>query len=764
MRSDELVNLPAQELEALSGFMLAGGTLGVVMTRPEDLVNDLLIAFVGGQVSETLVQPETLKEVVLRALPSTSTSAPTGIKAPPTASAPTPEVKSVLKGYEGGNLRHTAYGASAAYGLGEIHVLAFDPQTKPGVDSPWVHVRVVDMLRRANERTSAVLFRHGDQHTVATEVRQRLDPNESSRWAIVVTALLLCLYSVVAGPVNFTIWRNRHRPLQALIWLPIASAVTFGTVVAIGVGAKGCSGRSRHLTMVEVGAGMKRGTARKWRGFFVPTARELTVRTGSASSVLGVEMMDHGEEVTDTLRVDRGGLRIENLALRPWETLVVREDGYSDLGGGISLMYVGEKELKVKNKTGRRLRGLVLSNPLGGSALSAQARRQRVRLIEEVPIHIACHPRCRWCGRLAAARLQHVQHRVEARGGLQRSHPVVGSGERLHRRQEELVPHRCAGAARPARRGRWRRARHRSHSGLGPRAGAGGWIRRDLMGLDIDHGYPAIRARHLWHRYGNKDVLRDVTFDVYPGEIFGFIGPNGAGKTTTIRIMATLLEPMAGRVEIDGIDVTMEPEAVRKLIGYMQITRASTTASRVREYLEFFADAYRIPSLGVVDAVLELTDIGMLQDQLVVTLSKGQKQRLQLARILLHDPKVLILDEPASDLDPRARIEIRDLLFDLQSLGKTILLSSHILSELSDVCTSNRYHRTWAHRGVRPHRGDLGPALGSNKRRWRWASRLPRSNPRLRIGRRRQAKRVPVRRRLSRLSNLHRCVWRSGTV
>jgi ABC-2 type transport system ATP-binding protein len=132
----------------------------------------------------------------------------------------------------------------------------------------------------------------------------------------------------------------------------------------------------------------------------------------------------------------------------------------------------------------------------------------------------------------------------------------------------------------------------------------------------------------------------------------------------------------------------MEPEAVRKLIGYMPDHAGVYDRITVREYLEFFADAYRIPSLGVVDAVLELTDVGSLQDHLVATLSKGQKQRLQLARTLLHDPKVLILDEPASDLDPRARIEIRDLLFDLQSLGKTIILSSHILSELSDVCTS----------------------------------------------------------------------------
>jgi len=199
---------------------------------------------------------------------------------------------------------------------------------------------------------------------------------------------------------------------------------------------------------------------------------------------------------------------------------------------------------------------------------------------------------------------------------------------------------------------------------------------------------PMMRVRHLWHRFGNRDVLRDVTFDVGAGEIFGFIGPNGAGKTTTIRVMATLLEPMAGRVEIDGIDVTIDPEAVRKMIGYMPDHAGVYDRITVREYLEFFADAFQVPAMSVVDAVLELTDLGKLQDRLVAEMSKGMKQRLQLARILLHDPKVLILDEPASDLDPRARIEIRDLLLELRGLGKTIFLSSHILTELSDVCTS----------------------------------------------------------------------------
>jgi len=199
---------------------------------------------------------------------------------------------------------------------------------------------------------------------------------------------------------------------------------------------------------------------------------------------------------------------------------------------------------------------------------------------------------------------------------------------------------------------------------------------------------PAIRVRHLWHRFGNVDVLRDVSFEVGQGEIFGFIGPNGAGKTTTIRVMATLLEPLSGRVEVDGIDVALEPERVRRVIGYMPDHAGVYERITIREFLEFFADAYAVPDRSVVSTVIELTELGKLQDRLVADLSKGMKQRLQIARILLHDPKVLVLDEPASDLDPRARIEVRDLLLELRDLGKTIFLSSHILTELSDVCTS----------------------------------------------------------------------------
>lgn len=211
--------------------------------------------------------------------------------------------------------------------------------------------------------------------------------------------------------------------------------------------------------------------------------------------------------------------------------------------------------------------------------------------------------------------------------------------------------------------------------------------------MAVDAGTaPRVVASGLTKDFGSLRAVDNLSFTVEHGSITGFLGPNGAGKTTTIRVMATLLEPMAGKVEIDGWDVTIDPQAVRKVIGYMPDHAGVYERVTVREYLEFFADAYQVPTAGttyaVVDAVMELTDLTKLRDKLVATMSKGMKQRLQLARTLLHDPKVLILDEPASDLDPRARIEIRDLLVELRAMGKTIFLSSHILTELADVCTS----------------------------------------------------------------------------
>jgi ABC-2 type transport system ATP-binding protein len=199
----------------------------------------------------------------------------------------------------------------------------------------------------------------------------------------------------------------------------------------------------------------------------------------------------------------------------------------------------------------------------------------------------------------------------------------------------------------------------------------------------------AIECEGLVHSFGSQPVLRGVTFQVPKGSIYGFIGPNGAGKTTTLRILATLLDPTSGTARIAGHDVTTHPELVRHVLGYMPDGPGVTERVTVGEYLDFFASAHGMHGedrVRRVNRVLDLTEIGTLRAIHVTTLSKGQKQRLLLARTLLHDPEVLLLDEPASDLDPRARIELRTLLGALGRMGKTVLLSSHILTELAELC------------------------------------------------------------------------------
>ncbi len=198
-----------------------------------------------------------------------------------------------------------------------------------------------------------------------------------------------------------------------------------------------------------------------------------------------------------------------------------------------------------------------------------------------------------------------------------------------------------------------------------------------------------IRTEGLTKRYGAHDALQGIDLHVEEGDLFGFIGPNGAGKTTTIRILTTLLEPTSGEASVGGHSVWTEKEKIRAMLGYMPDDFGVYRDMTVSEYLHFFAAAYGIPPRGrksLVGGLLELVDLTVKEHALVDTLSRGMQQRLGLARTLVHDPKVLVLDEPASGLDPRARIEIREILRELRSMGKTILVSSHILSELAEVC------------------------------------------------------------------------------
>ena len=198
-----------------------------------------------------------------------------------------------------------------------------------------------------------------------------------------------------------------------------------------------------------------------------------------------------------------------------------------------------------------------------------------------------------------------------------------------------------------------------------------------------------IETKKLCKNFGDLVAVDNLDLHINAGDIFGFIGPTGAGKTTTMRILVTLLEPTRGEAFIDGLNVARQGKDVRRRVGYMPDFMGVYDDLKVFEYLEFFAAAFGIEYRkreAIVDGVLELTDLVSKRNAPVDSLSRGMQQRLGLARVLIHDPKVLILDEPASGLDPRARIEIRELLRELKRMGKTIMISSHILSELEEIC------------------------------------------------------------------------------
>ncbi|XZE18549.1 ABC transporter ATP-binding protein [Pirellulaceae bacterium SH449] len=198
-----------------------------------------------------------------------------------------------------------------------------------------------------------------------------------------------------------------------------------------------------------------------------------------------------------------------------------------------------------------------------------------------------------------------------------------------------------------------------------------------------------IKTSQLTKKYDDMYAIRDIDLDLGQGDLFGFIGPNGAGKTTTMRIIATLLTPTFGEAYVCGHSIYTHPKEIRRLVGYMPDFFGVYDDMTVIEYLEFFAAAYRIDARARrkrCDEMLEIVDLEFKRDAYANTLSRGQTQRLGLARVLLHDPAVLLLDEPLSGLDPRARIEMRALMRRLGAMGKTIIVSSHILPELADVC------------------------------------------------------------------------------
>jgi len=225
-----------------------------------------------------------------------------------------------------------------------------------------------------------------------------------------------------------------------------------------------------------------------------------------------------------------------------------------------------------------------------------------------------------------------------------------------------------------------------------------------------------LEIRELTKAFGGARAVDGLTLTLEPGNIMGFIGPNGAGKTTTMRMIATLMAPDAGTIRIDGYDVVESPYAARARLGFMPDFIGVYNDLKVWEYLDFFAAAYRIPTHNrarIIDEVLALTDLTGKRDAYVASLSKGMKQRLCLAKTLSHDPQLLLLDEPAAGLDPRARIELRELLKELQRMGKTLLVSSHILTELGPVQSGD------------DHRKGAGARLRLDQRHYRRPDGMP---------------------------------------
>lgn len=199
-----------------------------------------------------------------------------------------------------------------------------------------------------------------------------------------------------------------------------------------------------------------------------------------------------------------------------------------------------------------------------------------------------------------------------------------------------------------------------------------------------------IEIKELTKRFGKRIAVNDLTFNIQSGEIFGLVGPNGAGKTTAMRMLVTLLKPDQGEIIVGGYSIKKNPNDARRIIGFMPDSFGVYGDMTVNEYLDFFGACYKVhpqQRAQLISELLDLVDLGHRRDDMVDTLSTGLKQRLGLARVLIHDPQILVLDEPASGLDPRARVEIRELLLEIARLGKTILFSSHILADVGELCS-----------------------------------------------------------------------------
>ena len=392
VHSDLLARLEPEPKEALLDWVAGGGTLAIVVSRPEDLHGPEITKLAGTGIASGPVNPALEKIMAVpKPVPAgggTGTGTGFGgirwdtdddeggfrfirtspLVAPPTG-GPGPQVLPKLVGFVGGSLFNSSFGSTASYGRGQVHLLAFDPTESPMVDDVWVQSRMVDMMNKAWDRRASVVFPAGANPRNATyayygggpgktdDVRRALDPNENFRPALGFAAILLVLYSIFVGPVNFLRAKNRGKPLRPLLLAPIFSAAAFGAIVLVGLGVKGWRGRTRHLAFAETGSGAARASITRFRGFYTSETRALSITASDRTSVLDVLSSDSIMDDKASVRVDRDGFSLENITSLPWQTLVVRENGFIDLKGGVTITTTpgSPAVTEVKNDTGTTL-------------------------------------------------------------------------------------------------------------------------------------------------------------------------------------------------------------------------------------------------------------------------------------------------------------------------------------------------------------------------------------------------------------------------
>ena len=405
IHSDTLVRLEPEEKDALVAWVAGGGTLAIALARPEDL-HSAEIEMLAGTGITTTAAPAALLSLPVVPRPFAASPPPIGttptpmddyeekydprldeqgpafipIRTSPTGGAggtgPADGVKGKLQGFTGGRTVPSSWGAAANYGAGQVQLLAFDPSAAPGLDDPWAQSRMVDLLNRSWDRRASLVFPGGtrERRTYTywggpsggnDEIRKALDPNEGFRPALGFAAILLVVYSILVGPVNFIRAGKKGKPLRPLLWAPVFSAVAFGAIVATGLVVKGFRGRARHLALVETSNGNTHGSICRFRGFYTSETRSLSVGATDRSSVIEVESSDSVMDDKATLRLDRNGLSLENITSLPWQTLVIRENGATELKGTVDVKASGTT-VEVTNHLGAALDDAMIYVPGDG--------------------------------------------------------------------------------------------------------------------------------------------------------------------------------------------------------------------------------------------------------------------------------------------------------------------------------------------------------------------------------------------------------------